>query len=415
MNLFRALSSPNFRRYWSGQALSQVGYWLQQIALTALVYRLTGSKFLLGLVSFCAFIPILPLATFAGTWIDSIDKRKALLVTQCLALTQAMLLAILTFSNQVEVWHILVLALFLGIVTAFDMPLRQSSIIELIEDKSLISNAISLNSMQFNAARVIGPALGGGLILWVGEAWCFLLNGLSYLFIIYALLTMRWVQAPQPAIKRPFLKNWQEGCRYVWGTPIIRWLLAMVGMIGLTVGSYSSLLPAIAKELFNGGADVQSALLVFAGVGAITGNLWLAGRRDPSRFARGIAATILCAGGALLLLAQVSDLWIGLPLMLLLGAGIITSAAATNSLLQMLVENDKRGRVMSFYAVAFTGLYPIGSLIAGWLSEWMGLRATFMLQGGIAIICAGFFWHALPRLSEQMIAMLIARGQLSST
>lgn len=403
MTMFRALSSRNYRLYWSGQFCSQIGYWLQITALTALVYRLTNSELLLGAVAFCTFIPILPFSTFAGALIDGIDKRKALLITQSLALIQAVILAFLTFTDLIQVWHMMLLSLSLGFVAALDMPLRQATLIELVDHKDMLPNAIALNSLQFNIARVIGPAIAGVLIITLGEGWCFLLNGLSYLTILYAILRIKW----QPrSLHKPSFRNifitWHEGLTYIRSNQPIYILLIVISFVAITIGSYSAIVPAIARHLFDGGPDIQSAILAFAGIGAIIGNIWLANFKSPFNLSYVIGMMISLASVALILLGHTRSLWIGLPLISIVGAGIIMTAASVNSLLQLLVVNERRGQVMSFYIAGFSGLYPLGSLLAGYLSENIGMTSALSILGGLGMLNAVFYMAHFKQIAPKI-------------
>ncbi|GBU09199.1 MFS transporter [Gammaproteobacteria bacterium] len=380
---------------------------MQITALTALIYRISQSEFLLGAITFCAFIPILPLSTFAGTLIDRIDKRKALLITQSLALIQAFIFAFLAFTDLIQIWHMLVLSLALGIVAAFDMPLRQASLIELVGDKSMIPNAIALNSLQFNVARVIGPTIAGFVIVFFNEAWCFLLNGLSYLTILYAILKIDWQKPIQEEKgknirKKSLLENWQDGFAYIRHNQPIYTLLIIISVVALSIGSYSAIVPALAKHLFNGQADIQSAILAFAGMGAIIGNIWLANFKSPFNLTYVIGGMIAAASIALILLGQTRSLIWGLPLVSIVGAGIIMTAASVNSLLQMLVANERRGQVMSFYIAGFTGLYPLGALMAGFLSEKIGVPLTLVILGCIGLLNVIFYASIFKKVAAQI-------------
>ncbi len=397
--MFRALAHSNFRLYWSGQGLSLIGTWLQQVAMGWLTYRLSGSAWLLGVVSFCGNIGVLVLAPFAGALIDRIDKRRALFATQILALGQAAALAWLTASGRIEVWHLVALALALGVISAFDMPLRQALLVHLVEDRASLPNAIALNSMAFNAARVAGPAIGGVLIAWLGEAWCFALNAASFAGVLAALVAIAWPDTVRPAPPpQGFWASWLEGARYAWGFEPIRTLLILLAVLSATVGPYTTLLPAIARDAFGGGPHTLGLLLACAGSGAIAGTLWLAGRHGPLGLGRVIARAAPTAACALVAFALSEHLALAAALLALAGGGLIVTAAASNTILQTVVDNDKRGRVMSFYTMAFVGVFPLGSLFAGALAERLGPRATLVGLGAAGVLAALVFAVRLPRL-----------------
>ena len=387
MSTFRALSIRNYRIYWYSQFLSQIGYWLQFLAASNLIYRLTGSEKLLGAMVFCNFIPILPLSTFSGAIINRIDKPKAVAITQTLALLQAALLAYLTFSDMIEVWHLLSLSLFLCFVAAFDMPLRQLTLIDLVNDRSMLSNAIALNSLQFNIARVIGPSIAA-FILYYGEAWCFLLNSMSYLCLLFAMLFIKWPQNTQPVNedKINFLKNWYMGVLYIKSHIPIRTLLIIITIAALTISTYSAIVPALALKLFNGHEAVQSNILAAAGIGAIIGNLWLANLKDPHKLLFVVFFMGCFAAISYIALSFVENRWLGYGFFLIIGSGIIMVAASVNSLLQMLAGRERRAEVVGFYIACFSGCFPVGAFLVGYFSEYFGVRLV-LLSVGIAGLC----------------------------
>jgi len=400
---FRALRYRNFRLFFVGQGLSVMGTWLQQVAMGWLTYRLSGSAWLLGVVAFCGSAGILFFGTFAGVVADHVHRRRALRVTQSLALLQAAALAVLTWSGLVEVWHLVVLALWLGTVSAFDVPLRQSLWVHLVEDRADLPNAIALNSFMVNAARVVGPAIAGLVLAVASEAVCFALNALSFVAVIVAISRMRWPREPGPEPWHGgFWAKWAEGYRFVSGFAPARALLLLVAVLSWTISPYSSLMPVYAKDIFGGGPQTLGFLLAAAGAGALASTLYLASRATVRGLGRVIAAAALACGLALAAFAYLSVFPLALALMFAVGGGVILAAAAVNTILQTIVPDGLRGRVAGFFTLAFLGMAPLGNLAAGALASAVGVRLTFVANGLFATIAALVFWRALPTLRELM-------------
>jgi len=396
--LFRALSHRNFRLFFFGQGLSLIGTWLQQVAMSWLTYRLSGSALLLGIVTFCQYIAVLLLAPVAGVLADRIDRRRALLITQSVMLAQAFTLAVLTASGKVEVWHVAALALVLGCASAFDIPLRHSMIARLVGDRSHLPNAIALNSLLINCARVVGPAIAGLLIAAVGEAICFGLNALSFGAVLYALAKMRWPAARTSPPPAGWLASWLEGAKSAFGFRPIRAALLLIALISGTIGTYSTLMPVFAKDVFGGDAHTLGVLLSAAGSGALLSALYLASRHTT----RGLDRVVLVAGTiaslAMLAFAHSTRLALALPLLVALGAGLIAAQASIQTLVQTLVDDDKRGRVMSLYTMAFLGMLPFGNLAAGAVARYAGEATAFTLNGCVCLAGLLVFARALPDL-----------------
>ena len=409
--LFRALSHRNFRLFFFGQGLSLIGTWLQQVAMSWLTYRLSGSALLLGVVTFCQYIAVLLLAPVAGVLADRIDRRRALLITQSVMLAQALTLAVLTASGKVEVWHVAALALVLGCASAFDIPLRHAMIARLVGDRSHLPNAIALNSLLINCARVVGPAIAGILIAAVGEAICFGLNALSFGAVLYALAKMRWPTARAPAPPAGWLASWLEGAKSAFGFRPIRAALLLIALISGTIGTYSTLMPVFAKDVFGGDAHTLGVFLSAAGSGALLSALYLASRHTT----RGLDRVILVAGTiaslAMLAFAHSTRLALALPLLVALGAGLIAAQASIQTLVQTLVDDDKRGRVMSLYTMAFLGMLPFGNLAAGAVARYVGEATAFTLNGCVCLAGLLVFARALPGLR---IAARLGRGNVGA-
>jgi MFS family permease len=375
-----------------------MGTWLQQVAMGWLAYRLSGSAWLLGVIGFCSNIPILLLAPLAGIVSDRGEKRRLLLTTQSVMLTQAVALAVLTASGTVTVWHLIVLAILLGLASSFDLPLRQSLIADLLEDKAHLPNAIALNSFMVNSARVVGPALAGILVAAFGEAVCFALNALSFVFVLAALLRMRWTARRPAAATAGFLESWREGARYAFGFMPIRMNLLMVAVLSFTVAPYSTLMPVFARDVYGGNAETLGLLLSSAGAGALVGTVYLASRTSVRGLYRLIPLAAATAGLCLTAFSQCRVLPLAMLLMLFVGGGMIMTAASTNTILQTIVDHDKRGRLMSFYITAFLGVAPFGNLAAGALVNAIGEQWTFTINGLVCALAAGWFYRRLPEI-----------------
>jgi MFS family permease len=400
---FRALRHRNFRLFFVGQGLSVMGTWLQQVAMGWLTYRISGSVWLLGAVAFCGSAGILAVGTFAGVVADHVNRRRALRVTQSLMLLQAVVLAGLTWSGHIAVWHLVVLALLLGLVNAFDVPLRQSLWAHLVEDRVDLPNVVALNSFLVNAARVVGPAVAGLLLAVVSEAVCFALNALSFVAVIVAIGRMRWAHEPGPAPwEGGFWSKWAEGYHFVARFAPARALLIVIAVLSWTISPYSSLMPVYAKDIYGAGPEVLGFLLSAAGAGALAATLYLAGRATIRGLGRVIAMAGMGSGLALASFAYVSYLPLALALIFVVGGGVVLAAASVNTILQTIVPDRLRGRVAGFFILAFLGMAPLGNLMAGALGDAFGVPATFAVNGLFATSAALWLWRALPTLRELM-------------
>lgn len=406
----RALRHRNFRLFFTGQSISLIGTWMQRIAVGWLVYRLTHSAFLLGVVGFSSQIPTMVLAPFGGVLADRWNKHRLLILTQTLALVQAFILAALVLTNTVEVWHVIVLSVLLGVINAFDMPIRQSFLVQMIDDRNDLGNAIALNSSMVNGARLLGPSTAGLLIAGVGEGICFLLNGISYVAVIVSLLVMR-IEARE--VKRRELKVWhelKEGIKYASGFVPIRAILLMLALVSLVGMPYTVLMPIFAKDILQGGPDTLGFLMGAAGVGALVGALYLASRRTVLGLGRMIPISTTLFGFGLMAFSFSNVMLLSLTLMLITGFGQMILMATSNTLLQTLVDDDKRGRIMSLYTMAFMGMTPLGSLVAGSLASRIGAQWTVFLGGAVCILGAGAFARRLPALRKQMRPVYVSKG-----
>ena len=408
----RALRYRNYRLFFSGQSLSLIGTWMQQVALGWLVYRLTDSAFLLGLVGFSSQIPTFVLASVAGVLADRYNKHKILIATQTLAMLQACILAFLTLTSSIQIWQILLLSLFSGLINAFDMPTRQSFVIDMVEDRNDLPNAIALNSSMFNAARLIGPTVAGILITAIGEGFCFLVNGISYLTVIAALLMMKIEPLAIAQKNEKILEGMKEGIKYAYNFKPIRALLLLIGLVSLTGMPYTVLMPVFARDILHGDAHTLGFLFGAVGSGALVGAIYLASRKSILGLGKwiAIAASIFSLG--LLFFSFSRNIYLSIGLMLFTGFGMMMHMASTNTLLQTLVDDDKRGRVMSLYVMAFMGTAPFGSFMAGSLAGAIGAPYTVLSSGIICLTGALIFYRNLPSLRKHIRPIYIQKGIL---
>lgn len=396
MHLGRALRHRNYRLFFVGQGTSLVGTWITRVATAWLVYRLTGSALLLGVVGFAGQIPTFLLAPFAGVLVDRWSRHRVLVVAQALSMVQSALLAAFALTRTITIGHVLALVAFQGFVNAFDTPARQAFVIDMVEDRADLPNAIALNSSMVNAARLVGPAIAGVLVAAVGEGVCFAIDAASYLAVIAALLAMRVAPRPPRPKSARVLRELVDGLRYAGAHRAIRSALLLLAFVSLVGMPYSVLLPVFAKAVLGGGPNVLGALTGATGLGAIGGALWLASRKDATGIARVMVAGGVLFGAGLVAFGLSRSLWLSLPVLVVAGAGMMIAMAATNTLIQTRVDEDKRGRVMSFYTMAFFGMTPFGSLAGGALGEHIGAPATVIL-GGLATLAAAAVFAARSR------------------
>ncbi len=408
----RALRSRNYRLFFTGQSVSLIGTWITRIATSWLVYRLTHSPFLLGLVSFAGQIPSFFLAPIAGVWVDRWNRHRTIVVTQTLSMVQSLILAALTLSGSIRVWELALLMLAQGFVNAFDMPARQSFVVQMIDDPTYLGNAIALNSSTVNAARLIGPAIAGVVIAAVGEGVCFLIDGISYGAVIVSLLAMR-VQ-PRVAYKRSknAIEELVEGWRYISSSLPIRSILLLLALISLMGMPFQVLMPIFASSVFHGGPHTLGILMAASGGGALAGVAALANRGSVLGLGRVIVVSATIFGVSLIAFGLSKVLWLSLCILPFTGFGMMRHMAASNTIVQTLADERKRGRVMAFYSMAFVGMAPFGSLLAGALAARIGVSHTLTLSGIACLIGALFFALLLPRIRESARPVYIERGIL---
>jgi MFS family permease len=399
---WRALGHRNYRLFFGGQSISLVGTWMTRIATGWLVYRLTGSALLLGTVGFVGQIPTFLLAPVAGVWVDRWDRHKVLVWTQALAMAQTLLMAALTLSGHITIPWILVLSAFQGVINAFDMPGRQAFLIEMVEDKRDLGNAIAMNSSMFNLARLVGPSLAGLLIAATSEGWCFLIDGVSYMAVLASLLMMRLTTPPPARVETSTLAALREGWTYVSGSLPIRTILTMFALISLMGLPYMVLMPVFAAKVLGGGPHTLGFLTGAVGVGALISAVSLAARRNVLGLGRMIPVAAAAFGLGLIGFGLSTNFWISMAMVLVAGFGMAQGMAASNTIIQTIVSEDKRGRVMSYYTMAFIGMAPFGSLLAGSLAQAMGAPRTVMLNGATVLVGAAWFVTRLRAIRREM-------------
>ena len=396
----RALRHRNYRLFFFGQGTSLIGTWLTRVATSWLVFRLTHSAVLLGVVGFAGQLPTFLLAPFAGVLVDRWNRHRVLVVSQVLAMLQSALLAYFALAGTITVWHVLVLVAFQGLINAFDTPARQAFVVEMVTSRDDLPNAIALNSSMVNAARLLGPSIGGVLIAIVGEGWCYAIDALTYLAVVASLLAMHVTPRPPRVGNAHLLTDMAEGYRYVSSFAPIRAVLLLLALVSFTGVPYMVLMPVFAGPVLGGGPHMLGLLMAASGVGALAGALWLASRRSVLGLGRVLCIAGATFGAGLVAFGLSRWAWLSLILMVLTGAGMMVQMAASNTLLQTLVDEDKRGRVMSFFTMAFFGMAPFGSLAAGALADRIGAPRTVVCGGVVTVLGVLLYVRKLPDLQR---------------
>lgn len=409
--LTRALQHRNFRLFFGGQSVSLVGTWITRVATSWLIYRLTGSELLLGIAGFVGQLPTLIITPFAGVLVDRMDRRKILLITQAASLLQSAVLAALTLSGVITVMQIIWLQVIQGVINSFDTPARQAFVSEMVEDRKDLPNAIALNSSMVNGSRIIGPSIGGVLIAAVGEGWCFLVDTISYAAVIASLLAMRIEpRAKHGAGEMHMLEELRHGWNYVFESVPIRSVLTLVAIISVFGTPYTVLMPAFAAQVLHGGPYTLGILMTATGVGALSGALYLASRESVLGLARIITYASLTFGLGLVAFSLTTSLWLACVALAVGSAGLMTTLAGSNTILQTIVEERLRGRVMSFYTMAFFGTVPIGSLIGGVVADRVGVPLTVRMSGVVCIAAVIWFAWRLPAIRAVIRPIYRERG-----
>ncbi len=407
-----ALRSRNYRLFFAGQGISLIGTWMTQLATIWLVYSLTKSPLMLGVVGFSSQIPSFFLTPLGGVFVDRFSRHRILIGTQILAMVQSLALAVLALTGVIQVWHIIALSLFQGFITAFDAPARQAFVPELVERREDLANAIAINSTMFNGARLIGPAIAGLLLARVGAAYCFLIDGVSYIAVIIALLAMRIKPIKTVETNINPLQRIKEGFEYAFGFPPIRAILLLSALVSFMGLQYTVLVPIFAEEIFKGGAETLGFLMAASGVGALAGGIYLVTRKTVVGLGQVIVLAPATLGIGLIAFAFSRFLPLSLFTMLFIGLGTILQVAASNTVLQTIVEDDKRGRVMSFFSMSFLGVIPFGSLLGGALANRIGAPNTLIIDGIACILGFIFFAKQLPALKQMVIPVYQKIGVL---
>lgn len=408
--ILRALKHRNYRLFFAGQGISLVGTWMQMAALGWLVYRLTSSTFYLGLVSFCGQIPIFLGSLIGGDFADRWSRRKIVIITQILAMIQAFLLAAMVATDNATITRILLLSIFLGIINAFDMPTRQAFVVEMVDDKNDLANAIALNSLIFNIARQIGPMAAGFLIAKVGEASCFFINAVSFIAVICSLAAMRLPQNAETKNNGAMLDGIRNGISYSFGFMPIRWILLYTAAMSIVAMPYGVLMPVFAKSVLQGGPQTYGSLLWSTGIGAFIGAIFLARRKTV----QGLDMVVVFAAGVfaagIIGFSFSRNIWLSLLFVALPGFGIMVQMASINTILQTIVDDNMRGRVLSLHVMAFIGVSPFGSLLAGIAAQHIGTPHTLMLSGILSIIIMAVFAKKLPSIRKLVHPIYVRKG-----
>lgn len=397
---FRALKSKNFKLFFIGQIVSLLGTFIQQIALGWLIYSLTNSAVYLGVIGFAGQIPALVLTPIAGVYADRLNRRKVLIAAQTVAMCMALIMALLYFTGLIQVWHIIIIAIINGMAMAFDTPFRHAFLLEMVGDKELLQNAIALNSTLINSARFIGPMIGGFIIALVGEGYCFLINGLSFLAVIIALMSMTVIPINSGKTHGSIIKELIEGFQYSFNFKPIKYLLLLVITTGFFGLSYQVFLPVFARDILHGNSQTLGFLTGTMGAGALTGAFYLASRKGICGIPRLILISALTFSLALMGFSMSESPTISLILMYFVGFGMIVQFASTNTLIQTIVDEDKRGRVVALYGMSFMGITPLGSLLLGTITPWAGVQYTIFTSASICLLAAIGFSRKKPMIQK---------------
>jgi MFS family permease len=409
--ILRALKHKNYRLYFSGHGTSLIGTWMQQLAMSWLVYRLTNSAFYLGLVPFCSQIPVFLGAPIAGVFADHCSKRKILITTQILSMLQAFFLSALVFFNEINLVWIILLSVLIGFINAFDIPTRQAFVYEIVDDEDDLPNAIALNSLIFNMARLIGPTLAGLLIaITKNEYICFFINGLSFLAVIFSLIAMQLTPPLHKKETPPILQGLKDGIKYAYDFIPIRTVLVFTALISVLSVPYTVLMPIFARDILHGDSRTLGLLTSSIGIGALIGAIFLAIQKNPRKFENIVvfAACVFSLGVIGFSFSKV--LWLSLALVILPGFGLMVQSASTNIILQTIVDDDKRGRVMSFHVMAFVGTAPFGNLLSGFTAEKIGAPHTLVLCGLLTICVMLYFLFQVPRIRRLVHPIYVRKG-----
>jgi MFS family permease len=409
-DIFRSLKYRNYRLFFGGQSISLIGTWMQRVAMSWLVYRLSNSALVLGVVAFAGQIPGFLLTPFGGVAADRYNRHKLLIITQILSLIQAAILSLLVLTDNVAIWHLVFLNIFLGTINAFDMPVRQAFVVEMIGKREDLGNAIALDSSMVNTARLLGPSIAGILIAAVGEGMCFLLNAISYLAVIASLFLMKITKVKTKSSLTTAWEQLKSGFAYAFGFAPIKYIIALLALVSLTGMSYIVLMPIFARDILHGGPRTMGFLMGASGIGALAGVVYLAGRKSVLGLEKIIAIASGLFGIGLICFSLSASIWTSMFFMLLAGLGMMVQMASCNTILQTMVDDDVRGRVMSFYAMAFMGATPFGSLLAGSLAHRIGAANTLLINGAFCVLGSVLFAMKIPSLRKMVHPVYARKG-----
>lgn len=409
-DIFRSLKYRNYRLFFGGQSISLIGTWMQRVAMGWLVYRLSNSVLVLGIVAFAGQIPGFLLTPFGGVAADRYNRHKLLIITQILSLIQAAILSLLVLTDSVAIWHLVFLNIFLGTINAFDMPVRQAFVVEMIGKREDLGNAIALDSSMVNTAKVLGPSIAGVLIAAVGEGMCFLLNAISYLAVIASLFLMKITKVKTKSSLTTAWEQLKSGFAYAFGFAPIKYIIALLALVSLTGMSYIVLMPVFARDILHGGPRTMGFLMGASGIGALAGVVYLAGRKSVLGLEKIIAIASGLFGIGLICFSLSASIWTSMFFMLLAGLGMMVQMASCNIVLQTMVDDDVRGRVMSFYAMAFMGVTPFSSLLAGGLAHRIGAANTLLINGAFCVLGSVLFAMKIPSLRKMVHPVYARKG-----
>jgi MFS family permease len=412
-NILRALRHQNYRLFFGGQIVSLIGTWIQQLAMSWLAYRITRSPFLLGVIGFTGQIPTFLITPLAGVLADRWNRHRILILTQALLMLQAFVMSFLVLTGSINIAWLIGLSLFLGLVNSFDAPVRQSFVVDMVDDREDLANAIALNSTIFNIARMLGPSVAGILVGLIGEGICFLINGISYIAVIWALLLMRIKPVAYQKQEQHLLQELKDGFKYVFSFAPIRSIILLISLTSLAGMSYIVVMPVFVKEVLRSGPDTQGFLLGAVGIGALVGALSLASRKKVAGLERYIPLGAGVFGLGLVSFSFAKSLPVALPLLFITGYGMIAQSASSNTIIQTIVDENKRGRVMSIYVMAFLGMAPFGSLFIGGMADFFGTPAALRIGGLICLAGALIFSSQINKFQQSVQSIYLKLGLVS--
>ncbi len=406
----RAFRHRSYRLFFCGQSVAVLGNWIQFLAMSWLVYRLSGSAWLLGVTGFAGQIAILVLAPFGGLWADRFDRRKLLIWTQTAAMIPGFALAALAYTDAIEIWHVVLMASLFGIIMAIDVPARQSFTPEMVPAREDLASAIAFNALMQNGGRMLGPTIAGLLIAVSSEAVCFLVNGASKIAAVTTLMMMTVTPGARPSASSSIWSGLREGVAYTWNSVPLRLLFPVVAAVSFMSSPYQTLMPIFAAEVFAGGADTLGFLIGAAGLGGIAGMLLLASRKDVRGLLNWIAGSALVAGATLVVFAYSTSLALSLATIAVVGLTTLTVAMGVSTIVQTIVEDRMRGRVLGLFVVAFLGMFPLGSLAAGAVASSIGATHTLAAGGVACMLTALWLWRRLPELRSHIRPIYVKLG-----